>query len=29
VVNRDERHSLREPMNLAAYPATEHGVRLV
>jgi flagellar assembly factor FliW len=29
VVNRDERHSLREPMNLAEYPATEHGVRLV
>lgn len=29
IVNRDERHSLQEPMNLAEYPATEYGLRLV
>ena len=28
VVNRDEHYSLREPMDLAAYPVTEHGLRL-
>ncbi len=28
VVNRDEQYSLREPMELAAYPVTEHGLRL-
>ena len=28
VVNRDEQYSLREPMDLAAYPAQDDGVRL-
>lgn len=28
VVNRDESYSLREPINLAAYPAQDDGVRL-
>ncbi len=29
VVNRDEQYSLREPMDLAAYPAQDDGFRLV
>lgn len=28
IVNRDEQYSLREPMDLAAYPVQEDGVRL-